>query len=56
MPGYEYKDITSLINYYEIEGVKIPFAGPELLYKLKKFTMREKDKLDLLFLEELLKK
>jgi hypothetical protein len=54
--GFEYKDITTLINYNEIEGVKIPFACPELLYKLKKSTMREKDKLDLLFLEELLKK
>ncbi|MBN1633668.1 MAG: hypothetical protein JW917_05845 [Ignavibacteria bacterium] len=54
--GYEYKDISHFINYSEIEGVKIPFAGPELLYKLKKSTLREKDKLNLLFLEELLKK
>lgn len=53
--GYEYKEINQFILYKDIEGISIPFASPELLYELKKNTMREKDKLDLVFLKELLK-
>jgi hypothetical protein len=52
--GYEYDDMENEIEIKEIEGVKIPFASAGLLYKLKKDTMREKDKMDLLFLKELL--
>jgi len=37
----------------EIDGVSIPFAGPELLYKMKKRAGREKDRGDIYFLEQL---
>lgn len=53
--GLSYDDAKEEIVIKEIEGVKIPLASPELLWKLKQ-TMREKDKLDLIFLKELLKK
>jgi hypothetical protein len=53
--GVEYNEAKQFINIVEIEGVKIPFASPELLWKTKQ-TLREKDKLDLLFLKELLSK
>jgi hypothetical protein len=39
----------------KIEDVEIPFPSIELLYKMKQ-TLRERDKLDRLFLEEKLKK
>jgi hypothetical protein len=38
-----------------VEGVEIPFASPALLWEMKQ-TGREKDRLDLLYLKELLKK
>lgn len=53
--GLTYEDAKKDIVYKEIEKVKIPLASPELLWKLKQ-TMREKDKLDLMFLKELLKR
>ena len=53
--GIEYEEASGLVSYVEIGGVRIPFASPELLWKLKQ-TRREKDQLDLLFLKELLKK
>lgn len=37
----------------EIDGVPIPFAGPELLYRMKKRAGREKDHGDIYFLEQL---
>lgn len=52
--GIAYEDAKESINFVTIEGVRIPFASPELLWRLKQ-TRREKDKLDLLFLTELLK-
>jgi len=33
--------------------VPIPFAGPELLYRMKKRAGREKDRGDIYFLEQL---
>jgi hypothetical protein len=53
--GIEYDEAKSSVSLANIEGVAIPFASPELLWKLKQ-TRREKDQLDLLFLKELLKK
>jgi hypothetical protein len=38
-----------------VEDVLIPFAGPEMLWRMKQ-TLREKDTQDLLFLRELLGK
>lgn len=51
--GVEYGDASSLIDRVEIEGVEIPFATPELLWRTKQ-TLREKDRSDRAFLAELL--
>ena len=53
--GIGYEEAKAYVTFVDIGGVKIPFASPELLWKLKQ-TRREKDQLDLLFLRELLKK
>ncbi len=39
----------------EYNGIKIKLATPETLFKLKKDTLRDKDKVDAAFLEELIK-
>ena len=52
--GIEYAEAKAFVSYVEMGGVRIPFASPELLWKMKQ-TRREKDQLDLLFLKELLK-
>ena len=51
----EYEEAKTSVTCIDIAGVKIPFASPQLLWKLKQ-TRREKDQLDLLFLKELLNK
>lgn len=51
-------DYTSAIDEREtvvLEGIPIPLASPELLWKLKQ-TGREKDELDRMFLKEKLKR
>jgi len=53
--GISYEDAKNEIIIAAIDGVEIPLASPELLWKMKQ-TMREKDNLDLMFLKELLKK
>ncbi|OPX32105.1 hypothetical protein B1H10_07945 [candidate division KSB1 bacterium 4484_188] len=40
----------------EYQGIKINIATPEMLFKLKKNTIRERDKIDAIFLKELIKK
>jgi hypothetical protein len=37
------------------QGTKIRIGTPETLYKLKKNTVRDRDKIDAIFLEELIK-
>jgi hypothetical protein len=51
--GLTYAAAQSGIVIVDIDGVPIPFASPELLWKMKQ-TGREKDALDVLFLRELL--
>jgi hypothetical protein len=53
--GIDFDEAERYIDVVEIQGVRMPFAKPELLWRLKQ-TLREKDKLDLLFLRELLGK
>ncbi len=53
--GIDYDNAKTLAETVTIEGVEIPFANAQLLWKLKQ-TKREKDELDLMFLRELLKK
>jgi len=37
----------------QVDGVPIPFASPQLLWRMKRHTHREKDQPDLLFLRQL---
>lgn len=53
--GISYDQAIDSVIVVMIDGVKIPFASPELLWRMKQ-TMQEKDNLDLTFLRELLKK
>jgi hypothetical protein len=53
--GIEYADARSGIVTARVSDVDIPFAGPELLWKLKQ-SLREKDRQDLMFLKILLGK
>ncbi len=53
--GIHYDEARKDIVVTEVAGVKIPFANPQLLWRMKQ-THREKDALDRMFLAELLKK
>ena len=52
--GIEYDEASQSVIWVEIRGETIPFASPALLLRLKQ-SVREKDKLDRMFLEELLR-
>lgn len=49
--GIAYAEAEPFIEWEEIEGVRIPFAGPELMLRFKQ-GMRDKDVIDRQFLEE----
>lgn len=51
--GITYAEAVAGVIVREIDGVLIPFAGPELLYRMKKRAGREKDRGDIYFLEQL---
>ncbi len=53
--GIDYHEALPLSRTVDLDGVPIPIASPELLWRMKQ-TGREKDNLDLLYLRELLKK
>lgn len=50
--GIDYEEGRKSIVVHEIGGVYIPFASPELLWRMKRHTHREKDAGDLLFLRK----
>ena len=50
--GITFAEAVSDAELVEIEGVRIPFASPDLLLRMKD-TYREKDKLDRAFLSQL---
>lgn len=52
--GVDYQDAMQDVVYKEIDGVRIPFASPKTLWRMKQ-TVREKDIPDRLFLRRLLK-
>lgn len=52
--GITYAEAAPYIEYREIDGVRIPFANAELLYRMKVRAGREKDRGDIYFLKELL--
>ena len=51
--GIDYPAAIKEAVFREIDGVRIPFASPELLWKMKQ-TVREKDIPDRVFLRSLL--
>lgn len=51
--GIEFEEARGLVEETEIEGVRIPFASPELLWRTKQ-TVASKDELDRLFLAKLI--
>ena len=52
--GLSFEDARAEIEWREVDGVPIPFASASLLVRMKQ-TGREKDVLDLRFLEEKLR-
>lgn len=48
--GIDYAEAIKSVVVREVGGVPIPFASPELLWRMKRHTHREKDRPDLLFL------
>lgn len=53
--GIDYDEASNSIIYADIKGVSIPFANMELLWRLKQ-SIREKDAIDRIFLQEQMKK
>ena len=51
--GVDFTEASAMVEEAEIEGVRIPFANPELLLKTKQ-TVREKDEIDRLYLQRLI--
>ena len=51
--GVDYADAIRDAVYREVEGVRIPFASPAILWRMKQ-THREKDVADRFFLRKLL--
>jgi hypothetical protein len=50
--GIEYAEAAQDVVVHELDGVRIPFASPRLLWRMKAVTHREKDAPDLLFLRQ----
>jgi predicted nucleotidyltransferase len=51
--GISYEEAKGHVHVRELDGVKIPFANPDLLWRMKSRSMRPKDQGDLFFLREL---
>ena len=52
--GINFEQASADIAWHEINGVRIPFASPRMLWRMKAKTHREKDIPDLIFLRRLL--
>jgi hypothetical protein len=50
--GIDYAEASQSVVIREVDGVAIPFASPELLWRMKRRTHREKDRGDLEFLRQ----
>ena len=50
--GIDFLEASKHSTTREVDGVKIPFASPQLLWRMKRNTHREKDAADLLFLRQ----
>ena len=53
--GIEYAEASKSISWMKVRGLKIPFASPELLLRMKQ-TYRDKDAMDRHYLNDLLSK
>jgi hypothetical protein len=51
--GISYEEAKRYIHVRELDGVEIPFANPDLLWRMKSRSIRPKDQGDLYFLREL---
>ena len=51
--GIEYAEAAQDVVFREVLGVRIPFASPRLLWRMKVHTHRAKDQPDLIFLRQL---
>jgi hypothetical protein len=51
--GISFEDAKELIDWVEIDAVRIPFANAALLLRMKQLSWREKDIMDRRFLEGL---
>jgi hypothetical protein len=54
--GIEYLEASKDVVTHEVQGVRIPFASPRLLWRMKATTYRDKDLPDLHFLRLLLER
>jgi hypothetical protein len=50
--GIDYEEASKHVVVREVGGVPIPFASPQLLWRMKVVTHREKDAGDLFFLRQ----
>ena len=50
--GIDYAAASRSVVVHDVGGVRIPFASPELLWRMKQRTHRERDIPDLLFLRK----
>jgi hypothetical protein len=50
--GIDYAEASKSVVIRAVAGVPIPFASPELLWRMKRHTHRAKDAPDLLFLRK----
>lgn len=50
--GIDYAEASKSVVVHEIDGVAIPFASPELLWRMKLRAGREKDRGDIEFLRQ----
>ena len=48
--GIDYAEAAAQVMIREVDGVRIPFASPRLLWRMKMITHRAKDAADLVFL------
>jgi hypothetical protein len=51
--GIHYAEAATQTVIHELSGIPVPFASPQLLWRMKVVTHREKDLLDLSFLRRL---
>jgi hypothetical protein len=54
--GLDYAAASQHVVRHEVDGVSIPFASPRLLWRMKRDSLRDKDRPDIHFLRLLLER